>query len=134
MCNADNLQYFSFMQVRTKKMSKLEKLVPPLELCKLIPKGEFEDTVFTYLVTTKTSDEYSEIINTCIKDAWAKRIGYECYPAPTLQEILEAIGQYEIFGYGERFSIMQGDVCFLKQKSKTTAALKLWLKLKGIEA
>ena len=27
-------------------MNKLKELVPPLNLCKLIPKGEFEDSCF----------------------------------------------------------------------------------------
>lgn len=33
-------------------MSKLESLVPPLELCKLIPAGEFADSAFIWDKTT----------------------------------------------------------------------------------
>lgn len=103
---------------------KLEELVPPLELCKLIPAGEFEETVFSYLVPTKTTDEYSEIINTCIKEAWTDDIGYECYPAPTLEEIVTEAGKTFDMVIKRRTGANQ---------SLVTNALKQWLKLKGIE-
>ena len=106
-------------------MSKLESLVPPQELCKLIPAGEFEDSCFVRI------GEDTIILRSNVRVVSGRQD--DIYPAPTLQEIITAIGQYEIFGFGERFSIMQGDVCVLKQKSKTTAALKLWLQLKEIE-
>ena len=80
-------------------MSKLESIVPPLELCKLIPAGEFEDSVLVwrdhsclgYYVSERfageTSDcrgeqkfDYAGNVDLVIMKA--------TLPAPTLAEIL----------------------------------------------
>ena len=69
-------------------MSKLENLVPPLELCKRIPEGSFEDSalvwgnpkgwypcLFPDVVSRDCCDDPSKVIA----------------PAPTLAEILQAL-------------------------------------------
>ena len=61
-------------------MSKLENLVPPLELCKLIPQGEFADSMFTWWQITPF-EEWNVVVRSTLTTI----------PAPTLQEILEEL-------------------------------------------
>ena len=61
-------------------MSKLEDLVPPLELCKLIPKGEFEDSAFVRIGNTQ--------IIALRRSAKCIFTNQPHIPAPTLEEIL----------------------------------------------
>jgi hypothetical protein len=96
------------------EMSKLEDLVPPIELCKLIPKGEFEDSAFIWDKTTSVGfwdgedkdgnhiggfgkiphnkyrlrQNYSDRCRKHLKD---QDIELDIFPAPTLQEILEEL-------------------------------------------
>ena len=129
-------------------MNTLKKLVPPPKLCKLIPVGEFEDCALSYLVTTNTSDEYYEIIDSRLKNEWTKEKGYECYPAPTLREIMKNTRSYkQLFcsfydGDGDEdeqeWSIGDGEHDFFvvngfEGKNPEELALKWWLKSRGIE-
>lgn len=77
-------------------MSKLESIVPPLELCKLIPAGEFEESALVWKHheiffrgidimdqtdrVTFRADEQNDIVSTYSSTRY--------YPAPTLAEIL----------------------------------------------
>lgn len=118
-------------------MSKLENLVPPLELCKLIPKGEFEDSAFIWDKTTSVGfwdgedkdgnhiggfgkiphknyrlrQNYSE---RCRKHLKSQGIELDIFPAPTLQEIIEILP-------------------IIYSPTKASYALELWLKMKGID-
>jgi hypothetical protein len=69
----------------------LKNLVPPLELCKLIPAGEFADSYFVYMEpdgrTSLTMPHSREYANATVIE-WRKT-SWILYPAPTLQEILE---------------------------------------------
>lgn len=57
-------------------MSNLEKLVPPLEFCKLIPDGEFADSALVYIDAAGWRVCFrSELIEKCHNDK---------IPAPTL--------------------------------------------------
>ena len=126
---------------------KLEELVPPLELCKLIPKGEFEDCAFLWeavvdmntgeTVNTHTVPRPSRTgCNPFVYHEIAKE--FHLYPAPTLEEILQELffishgvdlacfwdgGWHVKTTEGEKFSGI----------SPVCGALKLWLELKGIE-
>ena len=74
-------------------MSNLESIVPPLELCKQIPEGEFEDSALVW----EKSEKYfqaTEIINYEYKVV-ARDESKGGFPAPTLEEVLEAIGKVE---------------------------------------
>lgn len=125
-------------------MKELEKLVPPLELCKLIPEGEFADSVFIWTVFYGCHPILTE-----------RRKGFadlaDAYPAPTLQEIMAALPPYgkneQILAccvpdwadfdarvFGEHWRVGYTGDCSINDKNPATAALKLWLKLKGIEA
>ena len=69
-------------------MSNLKNLVPPLELCKLIPAGELEDSYFVWA----KFDEWVILLRDCVEKNKAYITENVIHPAPTLQEIMEAIG------------------------------------------
>ena len=121
-------------------MSRLENLVPPLELCKQIPAGEFEDSalvwvyddVVGFLCRTSGCEqihkkEWQLEHNHPRKIAIRRKSGHEIYPAPTLEEILESIGEVETWDTMTMTRITNG------KQNLTTNALKRWLKVKGIE-
>jgi hypothetical protein len=118
-------------------MSKLEELVPPLELCKLIPKGEFEDTALVWLEVEIPQEDKKEwrVVN-------ATKPILACHnpkhSAPTSEEIMTKLlldisgvdvacfwdgGWHVRDTFNEAFDSV----------SIVTAALKLWLKMKGID-
>ncbi|MBR2510425.1 MAG: hypothetical protein IKB71_11875 [Lentisphaeria bacterium] len=121
----------------------LEDLVPPPELCKMIPAGEFEDSALLYCVRHGHNGKvFNDII--CREDYdWSKT---ENYPAPTLQEILEDLHKHEedVFlkwseiAYNEwlinAYTTPVRDIQ-AHNKNIVTAAIKVWLELnkKGIE-
>lgn len=140
---------------------KLEDLVPPLELCKQIPQGEFEDTAFAWTLsdvvgfTCRTSgceqfsgQEWQIIRSNASRMSRARKRGEETYPAPTLQEIMRNIPTpYDaVFcrywdGDGDRAEEqwnMGDSECDLYVKNgyegqdPTELALMWWLKQKGI--
>ena len=121
-------------------MSNLESIVPPLELCKLIPDGEFEDSalvwvyddVVGFLCRTSGCEqihkkEWQLAHNHPRKIAIRRKCGQEIYPAPTLAEILESIGEVETWDTMTMTRITNG------KQNLTTNALKRWFKEKGIE-
>lgn len=116
---------------------KLKELVPPLNLCKLIPKGEFAETALMWIEVEIPQENKKEwrVVN-------ATKPILAChnpkYPAPTLEEILEELffisngfdlacfwdgGWHVKTNEGEKFSGI----------SPVCGALKLWLELKGVE-
>lgn len=112
---------------------KLEELAPPLELCKLIPEGEFEDSVLIYLVYPKPFD--TKVI-VCQRDHIYLNIEgniMEIYPAPTFEEITEELGQFTASCYdsGHTIEIATGWDC-VSADSAVDGAMKLWLKTKGV--
>ena len=151
----------------------LEELVPPLELCKRIPAGEFEGTFAAYFkewaekdleingckVLTITSVKpfqpfliYSDLPTDEIREFVKERfplalICKSVYPAPTLQEILVEIdnlggwcptayrlqNQWTVDYQEDKEDGMNDVVEQTDLDNPAAAALKLWLKLKGIE-
>lgn len=139
-------------------MSNLTDLVPPLELCKLIPEGEFYNSAFQWQEgygTLKNAEYYAGVI---VRTPWEAR-GYKHLPAPFTDEILDACKDipgvlnptlwyqagtwiadcaYDRSGkLSEEF--FQDEDCnnldIIEGKGDTpvVAAMRLWLKLKGIE-
>lgn len=124
-------------------MSKgLEKIVASLELCKLIPAGEFNDTALVW----------RERIGNISRDDWVKfrapeDISYKVesaevnyFPAPTLAEIRRELRNLSV-------NVIDGAITVscridpektLSETARddndvTAAALRLWLMVKGIE-
>lgn len=107
----------------------LEKIVASLELCKLIPAGEFEDSVLVWRerIGNISRDDRVKIrepedISYKVESA---EVNY--FPAPTLEEILESIGGVETWDTMTIPRITSG------KQNLTTNALRLWFKVKGIE-
>lgn len=102
-------------------MSNLKSIVPPLELCKRIPAGEFEDTALVWIDgNTQNPDEV-------FVEPRRYAIDGTFIPAPTLDEILEGIGEVETWDTMTIARITNG------KQSLTTNTMKRWFKLKGIE-
>lgn len=114
-------------------MSNLTDLVPPLDLCKKIPEGEFADSAFAYFYDANGANI---TLDKREGDAiWKDEVAA---PAPTLQEIMAELPSTTVCGkehhsdwYVSHWRI--GCVTDTERKGAATAALKLWLKLKGIE-
>lgn len=67
-------------------MSRLENLIPPLELCKQIPAGEFEDSA---LVLEKSEKYFQALDVMDYEYKMVTRTESKCgFSAPTLDEIL----------------------------------------------
>ena len=119
-------------------MSNLESIVPPLDLCKMIPAGEFEDTALVWV------DDQDGIETVLPRDVAQFKLFdvYHMTPAPTLAEILNALykqDRYEnklkicpVFPGGE-WSIGYSYKRLEKDFDLTAAALRLWFKVKGVE-
>ena len=121
-------------------MSTLERIVPPLELCKLIPEGEFEDSslvwvyddVVGFLCRTSGCEqihkkEWQLQNNHPRKIAIRRKSGHEIYPAPTLEEVLEAMGKVENWDTATITRPVGVNTRIVD------TALKRWFKVKGIE-
>ena len=112
-------------------MSELQNLVPPLELCRKIPPGQFKDSAMVWLRETGNSGRYYIAERNDYLDR-VKRI-----PAPTLQEILDRLSEF-----GEPVTVTQwktgqiavscqinDDVFEEVSQDGASAALKLWLEI-----
>ena len=127
-------------------MSKLESLVPPLELCKLIPAGEFEDAAVAWIhadvvgFVCRTSGceqvagkEWQLIRSNASRVIRARKRGEEIYPAPMLEEIMGAMPYCQIYRRKNGSFVGCYDTRWDQKVSGETgsmAALKMWLKLK----
>lgn len=102
-------------------MSKLENIVPPLELCKQIPAGEFADSALVWVggSTQKPSDVFVEPRRYVIDGTHR--------PAPTLEEVLEAIGEVESWDTATITRPIGVNTRIVD------TALKRWFEVKGIE-
>ena len=134
-------------------MSTLERIVPPLELCKRILAGEFEDSALVWVYDDRVGflcrtsgceqihkKEWQLEHNHPRKIAIRRKCGQEIYPAPTLEEILAKLRDIT-----EQPGVYCGRITGLfvcdskefltpiKDKSGAAAALRLWFKVKGIE-
>ncbi len=120
----------------------LKELVPPLELCKKIPAGEFADCALVWRVPNCSfpqEDEFFEIHERDKCESWMKD---KQIPAPTLKEILRATqpGDVGVFcshqGDGD-WSVGDSEHdLYVKNgfnsKSPEELSLKWWFEQKGI--
>ena len=110
----------------------LQDLVPPLELCKLIPKGEFRDSFFCY-VWCSFREEYL-----ICKSDWEHTQDF-CCPAPTLQEILEELPWDFEFSHCYKGVPTEKYITILNPElgevgnNGVESAMKTWLVYKGIK-
>ena len=121
-------------------MSELKNLVPPLELCKLIPQGAFEDSSAIWVFFPESDKKFYLYLREDYD--WSKS---ENYPAPTFDEILDELHkcQEDVFvKWSETayhgwlvnaYTHGRNEDYQAHDESKVIAALKVWLKMKGIE-
>ena len=117
-----------------------ESIVASLELCKLIPEGEFEDSA---LVWRERIGYISSSVG--LKFRASEDIGYKSelaevnyFPAPTADEIMEKLDEPVLWrsDNGKWNCSCNCNVSTRNGKSASDCALWLWLwlKLKGIES
>ena len=118
-------------------MSNLESIVPPVELCKQIPAGEFEDSA---LVWCRVRGEDA----VCPREQWVGVGGISPVPAPTPEEIIIDIGKthkHPVLTYCHNYweitcytGYTNAELfCVNIEPTASHAALRLWFKVKGIE-
>lgn len=129
---------------------KLEEIVPPPELCKLIPAGEFEDSFAAYMETAWETEivelgKWITIDCTTISPvmlrkeavALAENIHADCkvIPAPTVAEIMEKMPYSKLKRTQNTFFFERKHVAgaWSGGYNAAEAALQVYFKLKGIE-
>ncbi len=121
----------------------IDDIVPPLELCKLIPEGEFEESALYWGELLGAQSVFPRECGDCDTFGVIQTEHIIC-PAPTLQEILEELHklQKDVFlkwsetAYHEwlvNAYTHNSDDYQAHDRSLVIAAMKVWLKMKGIE-
>lgn len=122
-------------------MSKIQDLVPQLELCKKIPAGHFADSALVWSRRTSRFAPHEWVI----PRGYAAEVS-DIAPAPTLAEILAELPKYnenevslacvpafnsdgEIRIFGKAWSVGYTHKDNVTDQSAATAALKLWLEM-----
>ena len=114
-----------------------EKIVPSLELCKLIPAGEFEDSA---LVWRERIGYISSSVG--LKFRASEDIGYKSesvkvnyFPAPTAGEIMMKLNSPSLWhgSTGRWYCMCKEHVMVEAGENASEAALRMWLRVKGIE-
>ena len=133
-------------------MSNLESIVPPLELCKRIPAGEFEDSalvwvyddVVGFLCRTSGCEQIHKMEwqlqnNHPRKIAIRRKSGHEIYPAPTLEEIRRELRNLSVDVIDNTIRVSckidpetHISEIALNENDVTAAALRLWFKINRI--
>ena len=72
-------------------MNKKERksLVPPLDMCLMIPKKKFRDTYFAWVPRFRGNGSFRKIVY--YELLLRPSIDSQCVPAPTLEEIMDAL-------------------------------------------
>lgn len=120
-------------------MSKLEKIVPSLELCKKIPTGEFTDSALVWMLRPALEGFSDDpfMVDYRIK---AEYLEHKMHPAPTLEEIRWELRNLSVSVY-ENTVVASCKIdpeswiteTVLPYEHDADAALRLWFKVKGIE-
>lgn len=119
-------------------MSNLKNIVPPLELCKQIPEGEFGDSALVWVVKGDHEECAQSTMFNAIPNSW------KVFPAPTPEEIIIDIGKthkHPVLTYShDHWEITcytgytNAKLFWIKfEPTASDAALRLWFKVKGIE-
>lgn len=124
-------------------MSKLESIVPPLELCKLIPAGEFEDSALVWLYWAKDESSFGNVVPRILKDQFSSILpGLGAVlkaevPAPTLAEIRRELRNLSVNVIDGVITVScrinPEDTIFETARDDndvTAAALRLWLRIR----
>lgn len=114
-------------------MSKLESIVPPLELCELIPAGEFEDSVLVWTAHGVRSVEELSRLEFC-KNLPIRKL---TFPAPTQEEIRRELRNLSVNVIDGVITVScrinPEDTIFETARDDndvTAAALRMWLRIR----
>lgn len=115
-------------------MNNLEKIVPLLDLCKLIPAGEFEESALVWVFDQEGIE--------CVMPREVAVYEYgkrNMIPAPTLEEICLVLRNLSATILDNEINVackIDPEI-WIEEKAKnndiTSAALQMWLKMKEIE-
>ena len=105
----------------------LVNIVPPLGLCIKIPAGMFAESALVCLVYN------GEITIGTRKRYEALAEFFPVYPAPTLQEIMASVPYCRVYKKTNGSFVAVHEKTRICHINGAAAALKLWLKLKGIK-
>ena len=117
-----------------------EKITASLELCKLIPAGEFEDTALVWrerigYVSSSVSLKFRDPEDISYK---VESVKVNYFPAPTAEEIMEKLDEPVLWrsDNGKWHCSCNCKVSTRNGKSASDCALWLWLwlRVKGIES
>ena len=108
-------------------MATLKDLVPPLELCREIPEGEFAESALVQAKTWADTEPFVAPREAAIENNWEILA-----PAPTLAEIMEKLYPGELKRHDE-WIIQSNGVRKIGAKP-ATVALMLWFELENKNA
>ena len=119
----------------------IEELVPSLELCKKIPAGELKGSVFVWRMPNSYYPPKDEFHNIFVRDMCGAKLKNNQIPAPTVAEILKVLwDNYQkptVYFRNNWYATVVNDYgdesAAVDNENAANAALKLWLKLKGVE-
>lgn len=118
-------------------MNNLEKIVPLRALCKRIPAGEFEESALVWVLDPLDLDGIECVMPREVAVyEYGKR---NMIPAPTLEEIGLLLRNLSVTNLDKEINIAckMDPETWIREKAKngnvTSAALRVWLKMKGIE-
>ena len=114
-------------------MSNLESIVPPLELCKLIPEGEFAASALVWV------DDNTQNPNSVFVEPRRYDIDGTYRPAPTLEEIRRELRNLSIDVIDNTIRVSckidpetRISETAVNENDVTAAALRLWFKINRI--
>lgn len=108
----------------------LETIVPPLSDCQRIPQGAFTDSALGWRKTKEHKERFDVFPRECGECSQYSATS-EVYPAPTLEEIMAEIpGVCTVKASNSCIKHDDIDEVF-HDKNLATAALRLWLRVKG---
>lgn len=132
-------------------MSNLKSIVPPVELCRMIPAGEFGDSTLVYrfdhqqagkMFPETNEDERFFYVEEREMVEFAQRNMVNpppMFPAPTLEEIRRKLRNLSIVPGDEVIHVeckidpeTHVSEIAVNENDVTAAALRIWFKVKGI--
>lgn len=105
-------------------MNNLKLLVPAPWLCVQIPDGGFKDSALVWGVSVRGEDVV------CLREHWVGCAGTTPIPAPTLEEVLDALASLGADFLMQELQIGNKSYCY---PTESEEALRLWFEVKGIE-
>lgn len=107
-------------------MSKLEDLVPPINLCRMIPKGEFGDSVLVWHEMSTPAWDMHALVSRDAVDGF----GF-AFPAPTLEEIMRYTGRRFDVQFEDEWWFAESGSNAFSGATATIAALNLLFEVRG---